>query len=119
MAFRAATMPLILLLAGCVQSGPVRERVTIPASSTSAMPLIGPAIDQRNLARNFVAVVSAVEPVAEAQCRARNSRANCDFQIVVDDRPGQPPNAFQTLDNAGRPIIAFTLPLNIPPHFQC
>ena len=111
MPIRAATLSLILLLAGCVQPGPVRERVTIPAPASSAMPLIGPAIDQRNLARIFVAVVSAVEPVAEAQCRIRNRRANCDFQIVVDDRPGQPPNAFQTLDTAGRPIIAFTLPL--------
>ena len=73
--------------------------------------MIGAAIDQRNLARSFVAVVSAVEPVAEAQCRARNPRTNCDFRIVVDDRPGQPPNAFQTLDETGRPILAFTLGL--------
>jgi predicted Zn-dependent protease len=37
--------------------------------------------------------------------------ANCDFQIVVDDRPGQPPNAFQTVDRTGRPILAFNLAL--------
>ncbi len=111
MAIRAVTLSLILLVAGCAQTGPVRERVTIPSPANSAMPLIGPAIDQRNLARNFVSVVSAVEPVAEAQCRARNPGVNCDFQIVVDDRRGQPPNAFQTLDDAGRPIIAFTLAL--------
>ena len=36
---------------------------------------------------------------------------NCDFNIVVDDRPGQPPNAFQTLDKQGRPVVAFTLAL--------
>jgi predicted Zn-dependent protease len=36
---------------------------------------------------------------------------NCDFNIVVDDRPNQPANAYQTLDKAGRPVIAFTLPL--------
>jgi predicted Zn-dependent protease len=30
---------------------------------------------------------------------------------VVDDRPGQPPNAFQTLDSRGRPVIGFTLAL--------
>jgi predicted Zn-dependent protease len=29
----------------------------------------------------------------------------------VDDRPGQPPNAYQTLDRNGQPILAFTLPL--------
>ncbi len=33
---------------------------------------------------------------------------NCDFQLVIDDRPGQPPNAFQTEDKAGRPLIGFT-----------
>lgn len=52
-----------------------------------------------------------VEPVAERECRARTSRVNCDFRIVVDDRPEQPPNAFQTIDQSGRPIIAFTLQL--------
>ena len=36
---------------------------------------------------------------------------NCNFNIVVDDRPGQPANAFQTLDKNGRPIVAFTLAL--------
>ncbi len=111
MTFRLFSFGLMLVVAGCAQPGPVRERVTIPAPATSGLPLIGPAIDQRNLARNFVSVVNAVEPVAEAQCRARSRTANCDFQIVVDDRPGQPPNAFQTLDDAGRPIIAFTLGL--------
>jgi predicted Zn-dependent protease len=29
----------------------------------------------------------------------------------VDDRKGAPPNAFQTRDDTGRPIIAFTIPL--------
>lgn len=105
--------PLVLmfLLAGCAVQEPVRERLTIPAPAKSELPLIGAALDQRALARSFVAVVAAVEPVAEAQCRARNPGVNCDFQIVVDERPGQPANAFQTLDDAGRPIIAFTLAL--------
>ena len=56
-------------------------------------------------------MVERIEPVAESICREQNARANCDFRIVVDDRPGMPPNAFQTLDAAGRPIIAFTLAL--------
>lgn len=111
MAFRWRYLSLILVLVGCAQTGPGRERVTIPPPVSPTMPLLGPDLDQRELARNFVAVVNAVEPVAEALCRARNPSVNCDFQIVVDDRPGQPPNAFQTLDNAGRPVIAFTLGL--------
>lgn len=62
-------------------------------------------------ARQFVSVVQTVEPVAEQECRRRAPGANCDFQIVVDDRPGQPPNAFQTVDRTGRPILAFNLAL--------
>ncbi|RKF16424.1 peptidase M48 [Roseovarius spongiae] len=60
---------------------------------------------------NFKAVVADVEPVAERECRARARGLNCDFRIVVDDRPNQPPNAFQTVDKAGRPILAFNLAL--------
>ncbi len=62
-------------------------------------------------ARQFVSVVETVEPVAEQECRRRAPGANCDFQIVVDDRMGQPPNAFQTVDRSGRPILAFNLAL--------
>jgi predicted Zn-dependent protease len=72
----------------------------------------GPAQMRANLAaRQFVKVVKTVEPVAERECRARTSGLNCDFQIVVDDRADQPPNAFQTVDRFGRPIIAFNVAL--------
>ena len=57
---------------------------------------------------DFTFVVRRVEPVAEAMCRAERPRADCDFRIVVDGRAGQPPNAFQTLDEDGRPILGFT-----------
>lgn len=60
---------------------------------------------------SFIEVIETVEPVAEAECRQRAPRSNCDFRIVVDDRPGLPPNAYQTLDQTGRPLIAFTIPL--------
>ncbi len=62
-------------------------------------------------ARQFIDVVETVEPIAERECRARTQLINCDFLIVVDDRPGQRPNAFQTLDRSGRPVIAFNLAL--------
>jgi predicted Zn-dependent protease len=62
-------------------------------------------------ARAFVSVVSRIEPVAERECRARTRNTNCDFRILVDDRPNQPPNAFQTLDENQRPILVFTLSL--------
>ena len=61
--------------------------------------------------RAFVQVVQTMEPVAERECRRRTSGVNCDFLIVVDDERGKPPNAFQTLDENGRPVIIFTLAL--------
>ena len=85
-------------------------------SSTNAIrpatPPAGPKILPQVAARNFVNVVRRMEPVAEAQCRARAPRGtNCDYLIVVDDRADQPPNAFQTVDRTGRPVIGFTLGL--------
>jgi Zn-dependent protease with chaperone function len=80
------------------------QRVDTPSSNA----LRGRA-DQA--ARNFVQVVQTVEPVAERECRRVAPGMNCDFLIVVDDRPGQPPNAFQTLSRDGRPIVAFNLAL--------
>jgi predicted Zn-dependent protease len=62
-------------------------------------------------ARNFVRVVRALEPVAENVCAQRTNDANCDFRIVVDDDRRAPPNAYQSLDKSGRPVITFTLSL--------
>lgn len=70
-----------------------------------------PRLPIETAAENFVVVVDRVKPVAETYCRRMARVANCDFQIAIDDRPGQPPNAFQTVDDAGRPILAFTVPL--------
>jgi predicted Zn-dependent protease len=72
---------------------------------------IAPVQPARAAAETFIAVVARVEPVAEDYCRRRGVASNCDFRIVIDDRPGQPPNAFQTLDRANRPVIGFTLAL--------
>ena len=79
--------------------GPAQSQASSPTQSVDAA------------ARSFVRVVRTVEPVAERECRARTTGLNCDFNIVVDDRPGQPANAFQTLDKQGRPVVAFTLAL--------
>jgi predicted Zn-dependent protease len=78
--------------------------VVVPVAMQAA-----PEVDLYAQARLFIATVSAVEPVAERECRALAPRADCDFRILVDDRPGMPANAFQTVDDQGRPVIAFTL----------
>lgn len=98
----------LLGLAACVQpQGGSAARP--PVQSASAEP--APNADQA--AHNFVSVARRMEPAIEAECRARTRGQNrsCDFQIMVDDRQGQEPNAFQTLDKQGRPVVAFNLAL--------
>ena len=98
----------LVALVGCVdvvEQGPVSQ----PTPQADSRPK-GTATTRAQV-NQFISVVQRVEPIAERECRARSPRANCDFRIVVDDRPGQPPNAYQTLDRDGQPILAFTLPL--------
>ncbi|MEX0284373.1 MAG: M48 family metallopeptidase [Paracoccaceae bacterium] len=49
-----------------------------------------------------------MEPTAEGLCRQYSRGLNCDFKIVVDTRRNQPPNAYQSLEEGGRPVITFT-----------
>ncbi len=96
-------LALSLALGGCVSTYSVP-----PAVPTKESTPVQPA---RAAAENFLTVIARVEPVAERYCRDRGVARNCDFRIVIDDRPGQPPNAFQTLDSLNRPVIGFTLAL--------
>lgn len=80
------------------------------APSRQALP-ISATLPPRQAVRNFQIVVNTVEPVAEQVCRERTTNINCDFRIVVDDTVNAPPNAFQTVDANGRPILAFTVSL--------
>jgi predicted Zn-dependent protease len=103
---RALLAAACLVLAGCTVSmgpppAPAPAQVLRPAPVPDRLPA-GTA------ARTFAAVVDQVEPVAERVCREQAPRLDCDFLIVVDNRPGLPPNAFQTLDRTGRPVIGFT-----------
>ncbi len=56
----------------------------------------------------FTRVTRSLEPVAEQECRRLSPGLNCDFMIVVDNDPREPPNAYQSLDRNGRPVITFT-----------
>ncbi len=97
---------MAVVLAGCsVSTQPIPS-----ALSTEVLSNISP-FPTLEMKRNFSSVVETLEPIAERECRARTSRVNCNFKILVDERPDQPPNAFQTIDQSGRPIIAFTLQL--------
>ena len=60
---------------------------------------------------DFHAVTQRVEPVAEQVCREAQANLNCDFLILVDERPNLQPNAYQTYQRNGRPVIIFTVSL--------
>ena len=86
--------------------------VPVPGGAAPSGPREAPVVgDADAAARSFVRVARQMEPVVEADCRRRAPSLNCDFLILVDDRRGQPANAFQTLDDDGRPLIVFTLQL--------
>lgn len=91
---------LPLLLAACIGVAP-DAAAPPPRGDASALPPFAGA-------QGFADVVARVEPVAEAECRRLRPGQNCDFRIIVDSRPDLPPNAYQTLDDTGRPIIGFT-----------
>ncbi len=96
----------VLALAACDVPAPT---ATGPSAQLQSAP--GPQLTPDQAARAFISVVNTMEPIAERECRNRTSGVNCDYLILVDDRPNQPPNAFQTRDRNGRPIIAFTIGL--------
>lgn len=118
-ALGAALVAGLAALAGCApvvmapspygQPGPAQpQAIALPAPRPAMVNDRSP----EGAARTFIAVMSRMEPAVERECLQRRTQPiNCDFMFVVDDRPGLEPNAFQTIDNQGRPIIGFTLSL--------
>jgi len=95
----APILALTLALAGCAAPPP-------PAAPP---PQVVPGAAET--ARRLQDVADRVTPVATGLCQQVPTTARCDFVILLDDRPGQPPNAFQTLDPRGRPVLLFTAAL--------
>ncbi len=110
---RAAVVIMLAVLgvAGCVPTYPPAYPPAYPVEQPVGMAPVPAPLPPRDAARNFLRVVAEVEPMTEALCQSRTRGVNCDFRIVIDDRPGQGPNAFQTLDETGRPILGFNLAL--------
>ncbi len=103
---RIAVLLACLSLSACAV---VPQNTVPPASSPPPTNAALPSAKQA--ADNFIAVVKRVEPVAESTCRNRTTGENCDYIILVDSRAELPPNAFQTVDDDGRPLIVFTVSL--------
>ncbi|SMG09787.1 MULTISPECIES: M48 family metalloprotease [unclassified Paracoccus (in: a-proteobacteria)] len=104
---------IVLVLAGCAAAPVVPPGAPGASGSQPAItPAPATAPNASASARAFVSVISRMEPAVERECVQRRTQPiNCDFQFVVDDRSGLEPNAFQTVDSTGRPIIGFTLSL--------
>ncbi len=79
------------------------------APSATDTPAAGPpgAID----ARGYLEVVHSVQATASRECRRRTQGTNCRFVVTIDPDPGAAPNAFQSLDKDGRPVLTFTASL--------
>ena len=85
----------VVLVAGCAQpklpppgaeAPVVVPRASLPHQQTPA--------SAQGQAAAFVSVIRAMEPAVERECiERRRAPINCDFQFVVDDRPGLDPNA--------------------------
>lgn len=100
---------LALALSGCVTPSDPDPKTTAHEKVTTAS--VKPPVNQSVSERGFMTVVRQMEPVAERECRARTTATKCNFKIVVDNRPDRRPNAHQTQDKHGRPVITFALTL--------
>lgn len=96
---RLLALAMLLLLAACAPAPPadVQKLLDAPAGRSGEI--------------SFAEVATRIGPVAETLCRAHGAVHACNFRLLIDPRPDQPPNAFQTVDRAGRPILGFNAAL--------
>lgn len=95
---------LLLMIALMLAACDVTTVSAPPAVSASRAQGLSPA----EASAAFAAVTRDVEPVAERECRALTQGLNCDFKIQIDPDRRAAPNAYQSLDRNGRPVITFT-----------
>ena len=100
-----ALFSMVAALSACVATEPA------PVSRT---PYEEPVVQRSGsqAIANYRRVTTRVKPVAERACRSLYPRVRiefCDFTFRILDDPKQPPNAFQSIGNDGRPIITFNI----------
>ena len=106
MILRTLALLAVVTLAAC--EAPTLE--TAPPSAGPVSLVQTGALEPQSLA-SFRQIVRQMEPVVERECRVRAPRLNCDFTIQILENPRLAPNAFQTLDDGGRPVLGFTAAL--------
>jgi len=98
---RIITLILLLAVSGCSvknRSVPIPYRV---------LPVISP----EEVPRRFTEAVMGMRPMLSETCKNSGLDLNCDFVIAINPNPKSPPNAFQTMNNAGQPMLVFTMAL--------
>lgn len=98
---RIIALILILMVSGC--SFLTRPGLMPPGSL--------PAISPTEVPRRFAIAVRKMRPILVKTCENSNLDLNCGFVIVINSDPKSPPNAFQTVNEAGQPILGFTMAL--------
>lgn len=101
---------LLMCLIGCsnVQNLPDSTK------NSQSQPIAKPTLGAQQAVQAYLRVGSQIEPIAERLCREKNPSAPstyCDFQIKIDTSNTNTPNAYQTIGEDGRPIIAFNIPM--------
>lgn len=97
---------LVLIAIGLTGCGVARSPFDVPALQASDIP-----VEARPAVVAFDDVMTKMMPVIEKSCKAGPPERNCDFLVLIDTNIEQPPNAFQTEDETGRPVIGFTVSL--------
>ena len=108
----------LLLLSACAvvpprsDKGPIDKQPPPTEVFEQAQPVVAePRLPTRAAVRTFIEVIETIEPIAEQTCAVQSPQLNCDFLIVYDADARAPMNAFQKVNDDGRPVIIFTLPL--------
>ena len=98
---RIIALTLLLVISGC-------SVLTRPGSTSGGtLPVISP----EDVPLRFTVAVRRMRPILAKTCKNSNLDLNCDFVIAINPDPKSLPNAFQTVNEAGQPVLGFTMAL--------
>ncbi|MDB4842037.1 M48 family metalloprotease, partial [Planktomarina sp.] len=100
---RVIPVIVMLALAGCTLVPDARSRVVVTDEPR--------VLKAEDVPERFAFAVRRMRPVVIETCKSTSPNLNCDFLIAIDPNPNSAPNAFQTVNEAGQPILTFTLTL--------
>ena len=102
---RIIVLGLFFLVVSCSRQIPQALVSSLPQSSKLQAPIV------KDLPKKFTVAVRRMRPIIVDTCTKLRMDMNCNFKILVDLNPKTPPNAFQTFDEKGRPLLLFSITL--------